>query len=173
MSSGRIGLAIVFVLTACGGGQSQEVVKPRPDKVGYEPTAFDRCPVLRSCFGEASQYESCPKPVAIFNSASTEITARSKNLLNELVKELKQVESISKLQLTGYALKTEPPYVAGARVKAIKKWLLDHGVSESLLETDTVISKGSEGFVSFAPTDCSGDHDGDDSTTPAAIFLVL
>ncbi len=175
MGTRIFGLALALTLVACGSAQSPEtqVIRQQPNQSRYEPSTFDRCPVLRTCFGVGSDYEGCPDPVAMFSSASTKIDDRSQRMLKELVHELKQVDSISKLQLTGYALKTEPPYVAAARADAVKKWLLDNGVSASLIETDTVIAAGSSGYVSFEPRQCSGSRDGGDETTPAAIFLVL
>lgn len=176
-------VGMVFAVTSCGAKTPTEATQPhtpRPagDRVGAGPSSqsyFDRCPVLRSCFGGADAYENCPAPVARFGSASVAINKPAEMVLNALVSELKLVDSIAKLSLIGFALGTEPAYVAAARAKAVKEWLIARGVSETLLKTGSVTAaRGDQGYVSFGPQECSGaSRDTKHETTPAAILLVL
>lgn len=167
----------VSTLVACGGSAAQSGGATTPPTGGKTEIVSgdpnERCAVLRSCFGEASEFEGCPDPVAVFASASTEINVQAKNLLTRLIAELKQVDRIAKLRLTGYGLPTEPPYVAEARVNAVKDWLVANGVKASLIDTDFTKSNANTGYVSFAPRQCTGKRDTEDETTPAVLFLVL
>jgi len=167
--------AAFVTAAACGGSAEQTAVtKPavKPDNQGYRPGGFDRCPVLRSCYAE-SVADDCPEPVVSFASASSELNGQSQRLLSEVVIELNQVDAIAKLQVTAYALKTEPPYVASARADAVKKWLVGHGVKAELLELGTVTAATTGGHVAFEAQACSGqrDDDGQDGTAAAPFLL--
>lgn len=169
-------VAAFLSAAACGGSAEQTAVtKPavKPDNVGYQPSGFDRCPVLRRCYAE-SVADDCPDPVVSFDSASSALSARSQRVLSEVVSELKQVDTIAKLQVTAYALKTEPPYIASERADAVKKWLVDHGVKAELLELGTVTAATTGGHVAFEAQACSGQREDDaQDGTAAAPFLLF
>lgn len=170
------GTIVVAMAIGCGGSTEQTVVTAppvKPDNTDYQPSVDERCPVLRDCYADLAA-DDCPERPVLFTSASTELDKRSKRLLSEVVSELSNVKTIGKLQLTGYALKTEPPYVAGARADAVKKWLIERGVDAALLDTSTVTAATSRGQVRLDAQKCTGqreERDGDG--TAAAPFLLF